>query len=427
MHAEDIEIRSEEVQEILGTPPKWLTRWGTLLALVFFVVLGWIGYFVKYPDVVKAEVRVTSTDPIRVLRAPQGGIITQLRVSNEDTVEAGEVLVVLNANAKVEDVLTLENAVAAVGLPNEEKLLSFNPSKDLLLGSLKDNLYQFFKKQENLILEKSRKNEKLDVSQLRQRIRIAERTIESAKRSREKFEKEVLLARDEYTRLDNLFQTGLSTLDEVKKAKEKVYEKERGLEKANSEIKINEDMIDLYRKEMKGVQRSSSVNETSAYSDLNDEFIRLQKAIEAWKASNLVVSPITGIVVITDEELRDNTAITREQELMRVMPRVIKDNIGRISLNPYGSGKVLVGQKVIIKLNSYPFEEFGALTGEVAWKGKIPVENSIPIEVAFPDGLITNTGYQIEHGQEMLGTAEIITDKKRLIEWIFENFKRVTS
>lgn len=427
MHAEDIEIRSEEVQEILGTPPKWLTRWGTLLALLFFVVLGWIGYFVKYPDVVKATVRVTSTDPIRVLRAPQDGIITQIRVSNEDTVEAGEVLVVLNSRAKVEDVLTLETAVASVGLPNEDKLLNFSAGKDLLLGTLRDNLFQFFKKQENLLLEKSRKNEKLDVSQLRQRIRIAQRRIESAKRSREKLEKEYLLARDEFTRQQNLFQNNLTTIDKVREAEENKFEKERILQSANSEIKINEDMIDLYRKEINGLQRSSSASESTAYSELNDEFIRLQKAIETWKSDNLAVAPISGIVVITNEDIREKSAVKREDELMRIMPGVIKDNIGRINLNPYGSGKVQLDQKVIIKLNSYPFEEFGALTGTVAWKGKIPVENTIPIEVAFPDGLITNTGYQIEHGQEMLGTAEIITDRKRLIEWIFENFKRVTS
>ncbi|MCB0386420.1 MAG: HlyD family efflux transporter periplasmic adaptor subunit, partial [Bdellovibrionales bacterium] len=368
-----------------------------------------------------------STDPLRKIRAPQAALITQVLVANEDTVEAGKVLLVYNSQAKVEDVLSLEQAVMAIGLPNEEKLLKFNPGKDLLLGSLQDNLYQFFKKQEALTLEKSRKSEKIDVSQLRQKIRIAQRTIEYAKKRRETLEREYLLAREEYLRQDNLFHTNLTTLNKLKEAETNRLEKERGLQSADSDIQINQGMIELLRKEINGVERSSSASENSAFNDLHDEFVRLQKAIETWKGENLAVAPTSGIVLITNENVRPNSHVQREEDLMVVVPSIIKENIARINLNPYGSGKVQVGQKVIIKLKSYPFEEFGALTGKVDWKGKIPVNNTIPIEVIFPEGLITNTGYHIENSQEMVGSAEIITDQKRLIEWIFESFKRVTS
>ena len=48
----DIELRSEEVQEILNRPPHALVRWGIT---VFFVVLALFfigGCFFKYPDVI---------------------------------------------------------------------------------------------------------------------------------------------------------------------------------------------------------------------------------------------------------------------------------------------------------------------------------------------------------------------------------------
>lgn len=427
MQAEDLEIRSEEVQEILGTPPKWITRWGSLMALVFFVLLGWIGYWVKYPDVVRAVVRVTSTDPARRLRAPEATLITQVLVENEDTVQAGQVMLVYNSTANVDDVLILEEAVARIEIPTEEKLLQFDLGKDLLLGSLRDNLYQFFKKQEELILEKSRNGQELNVSQLRQKIRIAQRNIEYAKKQRETLEKQLLLAQQEYTRQNNLYHRNLSPINKVREAEGNRLEKERQLQAAESEIKTNQDNIDLYRKEINGVERSTTDSENTGFKGLIDEFVKLQKSIESWKAENLAIAPTSGVVLITNENVRNNSYVQREEDLLVIVPSINKENIGRINLNPYGSGKVQVGQKAIIKLNSYPFEEFGALTGEVFWKGKIPVDNTIPIEVTFPDGLITNTGYQIEHSQEMLGTAEIITDKKRLIEWIFENFKRVTS
>ena len=64
-----MEIRSEEVQEILGTPPGWLVRWGTIVAFAALVVLGWIGFWIQYPDIVEARIRVTSTDPPKRLIA----------------------------------------------------------------------------------------------------------------------------------------------------------------------------------------------------------------------------------------------------------------------------------------------------------------------------------------------------------------------
>ena len=36
---EEINIRSEEVNEILGTPPRWMVNYGIILAIIFFAIL----------------------------------------------------------------------------------------------------------------------------------------------------------------------------------------------------------------------------------------------------------------------------------------------------------------------------------------------------------------------------------------------------
>jgi hypothetical protein len=38
---ENIELRSEEVQEILGRPPQWIIRWG--ITIIFIIVAGLFG------------------------------------------------------------------------------------------------------------------------------------------------------------------------------------------------------------------------------------------------------------------------------------------------------------------------------------------------------------------------------------------------
>ena len=67
---ENIELRSEEVQEILGTPPGWMTRYGTLIFLIALVVIGYIGFLVKYPDTVESKVKISLTDPPNGVSGP---------------------------------------------------------------------------------------------------------------------------------------------------------------------------------------------------------------------------------------------------------------------------------------------------------------------------------------------------------------------
>ena len=59
----NIDVRNEEIQEILGTPPGWILRFGTLIFLIVIVLLIWLSYWIQYPDVVESEIIVSFNDP----------------------------------------------------------------------------------------------------------------------------------------------------------------------------------------------------------------------------------------------------------------------------------------------------------------------------------------------------------------------------
>jgi len=50
----DIELRSEEVQEVMGQIPAWIVRWGITLLFLVVVALLVGSCFFKYPDVITA-------------------------------------------------------------------------------------------------------------------------------------------------------------------------------------------------------------------------------------------------------------------------------------------------------------------------------------------------------------------------------------
>lgn len=56
------ELRSPEVQEIIGKAPNNIIRWG--ITAIFFVMatLLFISWFIKYPDLLTAKVMITTTD-----------------------------------------------------------------------------------------------------------------------------------------------------------------------------------------------------------------------------------------------------------------------------------------------------------------------------------------------------------------------------
>ena len=425
---EDISIRSEEVQEILGTPPGWLTQWGSTLALVAFVVLGWTGYLLKYPDTIKGDIRVTTAEPPRKLVAEQPGFIEEVLVMNEDTVKKDQSLLVLRNSAKHEDVQSLETMLIQVKQLDDASLSALELPQDLILDEiLQDAFFDFVKKQEALRSEATGRYDNQSVSQLRRRIEKTRSLIEGEKRQKANMEKDLAIVEERYGRIQNLFSTKLATLDQVREVQTALLRVERDVQSLESSIKNKQFEIEIMRDEINGVQRGSREGKSNASNELKESFNRLQGKIEEWKKKYLLISPLEGIVVFMDENINAGQYVSKEKELMSVYPVDTKDIIGRIALDFDGSGKVQVGQKVIVKFNSYPFPEFGAVTGKVASKGKVASNGKIPIVIVFPNGLKTSMGLSLEPVQEMLGKADIITEEKRFIEWIFENLRRKLS
>ena len=108
----DIELRSEAVQEVMGHVPSWIVRWGiTVLSLVvLMLVVG--SFFFRYPDVIEAEMRLTSRNPVTEVVARTSGRVSSLYVADGQEVKEGLPLAVVENTALTEDVLRLKQLLA---------------------------------------------------------------------------------------------------------------------------------------------------------------------------------------------------------------------------------------------------------------------------------------------------------------------------
>ena len=114
--------------------------------------------------------------------------------------------------------------------------------------------------------------------------------------------------------------------------------------------------------------------------------------------------------------------ISAGEPFLTVVPDDDSRVVGIVKIPQASFGKVAAGQKVNVRLNGYPYMEYGMLVGEIGYLSSVPEEpanaQSEPqstAEIVFPEGLVTTYGKELRLIQKMDGTAEIITEDRRLI------------
>lgn len=424
---DDINIRSEEILEILSTPPQWLVRWGTLAAFVALVLLGWVGYWVKYPDMVAVEVIVSSAEPIQRLNPKENVYIELIRFQSGDTVRAGEAVIVFRSQAAFSQVYALSDMLKNVSISteNDSALLNLFIPKSWQLGELKEYVYDFAEKQRQYQLQLSGQLDNLDARELRGRIGVEEAEIRELRREQNRLKAELRLARENTIREQNLASQSKSPQGQVRRLKSHEEELEGQLQTLEADIKGKESEIRIIRRGMDGYRGSAKDSRLEFSKALQSSFRNLQDNTDKWISRYTLSSPVDGVVML-DKSSRVNYYWQHDsgRDLAVVSPLQTNEIVGRGFLRANGSGKIAKGQEVIVKFEKYPFHEFGAVTAEVSWKGTVPtLEGEIPFEIRLPNPLVTSSDQVLELTPEMKGQAEIITAKKSLLVWIFERLR----
>ena len=168
------------------------------------------------------------------------------------------------------------------------------------------------------------------------------------------------------------------------------------------------------------IQRQNE--ETEHLRGIMQQASQLKAQVAQWLEQYAVISPADGTVSLQKVWSRGQHVMVGD-----VIASVVPDNgdrvIGRLQVPSSGFGKVEEGQTVNVRLNGFPYMEFGVLKGVVESIPAVPQTvttaegNSIvyTVEVSFPDSLVTTYGKELPMVQQMDGTAEIITRDRRLI------------
>jgi len=417
-----VELRSEDVQEILGTPPGALVRWGTAVVLMGFALMLWAAYFVRYPDVVTAKVVVTtSVPPVEVIARTEGRI-ARLVVGDKKTVRQNALLAVLQSTANYVDVLRIDQAVLAYQRAPLDSLRNVRPLINLDLGELQPEYAGFLLSLESFQFGKSNRSAstRSNVGAANEQIKQLLSSIELDRRSKTRIEEQLVTAQESYNRHQSLYEQGLESRTDFEKERTRLADLERQLDFYDENIARKQNEITGLRRGANEATFSQQENTSGTSTRLLTSLNNLRSGIDKWKQTYLLTAPIDGQVSLNASFFSEQQYVKQGDQVMMVVPPQSDTLVGRMSLPIVGSGKVLPGQRVILKFDNYPYHEFGTVRGQVISKALVPKDEQYAIIVSLPDGLKTSHKNTLPFEQQLQGKAEIITDDKSFLERIGE-------
>ena len=350
-----IEIRSEEVQEIMGYIPHWLIRWGISLffAVIFLVLVG--SWFFRYPDIISSSIVVTTTNPPAAIVANTSGKIQHLFVKDKQEVTEGEYIAILENSVNHRHLSELKTRLDSL----KSFFIHFDGSNfadfktEYVLGELQSYYSVFLKVYADYRsfseLDYHRKNIEAINEQIEKRQILYERSANQVRI----MEEELQVSRKQYERNKKLYEDGIISQNDFEASKSMHLQKEYSLEGARSTSTNAKIQISQLRQSILELELRKKEERNRLQILLNQAYENLSGQVAQWEQRYVLKAPITGIVAFT-RFWSVNQNVKAGDNVVTVVPEGKSKIIGKVVLPIMGSGKVKTGQKVNIKFTNYP-------------------------------------------------------------------------
>ena len=421
---DNIELRSESVQDILTRPPHWMIRWGNTIIFIILLMILLMSYFIKYPEFVPAPIIVTSQNPPEKLLSRTNSKIEKIFIKDHQEVKKGDVLMILQSTANYNDVLKLKKIVDSIS-PNQILNFPLSETSKYKLGDLQSDYNSFAKAfQDERLFSRLKPYAPEDIatsqslSESRGRIATLQQqlNLENAK-----FD----LTKKNYERSQQLFNQGVIAKMELENERIKYLQAQQNVKSIMLSISQLEESLNNLNKTKSGVAINSEKDKINYSSQTLQLFEQLRKSLKQWEQNYLIISSTNGTVSF-QQFLGENQFVKTDEAILSILPTNKEALVGRMSIPSINSGKVISGQKVLIKLDNYRYQEFGIVEGRVQNISLTPDDNgNYYVDVILPKGLRTSYNKTLTFDKELKGNAEIVTQELRLIERFFYQIRKL--
>lgn len=414
---------SEEIKEIITSVPAWILRWG--IALIFAILLGilLLSSFIRYPDVVKATVKINSLNAPKTVLAHQTGKLVKILANENALVEINQPLAFIESTANHSDVILFAERLKALNI----KLMSGSAivandlvTNNLNLGELQGN-YQSFH-QEYIAFLNTQNNgfyhtQKAFLQKDLTEIKKLQNQIHQQQKIQQQ---EYANAEEEYKAYQSLKSKNVISNNEFKQQENKYLSSKYPLQQSTTALLNNNTSYLSKEKEIATLDNTIREQQAKFLQALNS----MLNDTKEWLRNYVVTAPLDGRLGYAGI-LQENQNVAINQELFIVNPGNT-NFFGEVAIPQYNMGKVNLGQKTLIKMRSFPFEEFGAINGKVSFITDVALKDSVFIaKIDFGKFENKNNALPITLKNGMIGDAEIITRESSLLQRLVYNITKM--
>ena len=423
------ELRSEEVQEVLGWVPPWILRAGISVLFMIVIVLFIGSWFYKYPDIIEAPLIVTSYSPPVHVNARVNGKITQMLVVDKQQVKASDYLAVIENPANTNDANKLK--IQIIKWQEMIRIGNYHFPPDELnqkyeLGDMQASYL-------SLIRSADSYRQFTGLNYYPQRIAAIEEQIVKQQQYYEKLliqhdvalQQYELASRQEERSLA-LFSQKMISNAEYESELVRLLQNRYSLESSRIALDNANMQIDQLRHSILDMKLQELEKQEQLQSEIKTGLDNLTNFFNIWEMAYVLKTPVDGTVDIS-KYWNVNQNITAGETVFTIISDVSEQLTGRAALPIAGSGKVKTGQSVNVRFLNFPDTEYGIVRGVVSNISVVPSGESYTLEVSFSNGLMTSYGKELPFYHEMHATAEIITEDLRLLERLLMPLKKVFS
>ncbi|WP_313240713.1 HlyD family efflux transporter periplasmic adaptor subunit [Sphingobacterium multivorum] len=412
------DLHSEDLNEIITKPPSWLLQRGISLILGTVLLILGLSVFIRFPEIVTSSVKFNSINAPKIITSRNNGILIKILVKDGDWVKTGTELAYLESTADHGQVTMLIDRLQNLKKVNNEdyNLESLIAPNKLNLGELQGSYQNFYLAYLNYraasndgIYQKRRgvlEQEKINLA----------RQYEKESQSFKLQHQQLKLAEEEFEKYQLLAQKKIISPSELHQKEALLLAKRQTIPQMENNLIGYEGNILSKNRELSDL--SNQINEESKkFVQALNSFI---SEAETWKRQFILTSPVNG-KLIYGSFLQENQSVKIDQPLFYVNPNS-DQYYGELMLPQVVSAKVKKGQKVLIKVRSYPYQDYGYLNGKIDYISDIPMQDSVFFAKVTLFRSSTDSLIILKPG--IYGDAEIITEDKSIFKRIWDNLTK---
>ena len=415
-------LRSEEVNEIIAHRPGFLIRWGITIFFLLLLMIVAATFFIHYPDSILAKARLTSINAPKEVKIRTEGKLIKLNAIEGSFVQQGEILGFVESRANHCEVISLSATIDSMQVLMNNNRVDALPRYLMApyqnIGEVQ-SAYQGF--QQSLILFKQYLSSGYyphKKAMLQSDMVYLKRLHANLEEQKEMQTEDLGLAKETFDANATLKEQKVISPLDYRNEKSKYIGKAMSIPQINSAIISNESSQHEKQKEILQLE-----NEIAQQKGIFTQALNTLKAqLDDWKATYLLVAPTSGKVAFAGF-FQENQQVHLNQTICFINPEN-SSYYAEIYIPQNNFAKIKPGEKVLLKLPSYPSEEYGALEGKLDFISHIASDSGYAAKVVFNKGLQTNYNKQVQYRDGLIAQAEIITADLKLSDRLMNSVRQ---